>query len=92
MSLLHYTMTQEDVEDMFRENLFSKDFLNDYFCSYADEFNIDFIREIKDKINWNGVFIRICGGDILQETKEYVINKYHPVLKEFWRDYELQQK
>lgn len=59
----------------------------DYIFDHWEEFDINFIREVKDHIDWKDVFNRIV-SDNIDDTKEEILIKYHPHLIEFWKSYE----
>lgn len=84
--MIPYYKLQTELENSIREDLSIDDFPIDYFICHSNEFNVDFIREFSDKIDWKEVFFRMCSNDI-NDTKEDILRKYHPYLMEFWKEY-----
>ena len=84
--MIPYYKLQIELEDSIREDLSIDGFPIDYFIMHSNEFNVDFIREFKDIIDWNEVFFRTVGNN-KYGTKEEVIKHYHPYLMEFYREY-----
>lgn len=85
----------KEMEDIIRSLLVEFDeFLHfpiDYVFDHWEEFDINFIREVKDYIDWKDVFDRII-SDNIDDTKEEILKRYHPNMLEFWNNYECNQQ
>ena len=75
-----------NLESMFRENsppdgLVSG--LQYFICVHFNDFNIDFLREIKDKVKWDEVYQKFK-----HDGKIWILKEDEKMFKEFFGDIE----